>query len=188
MNKYSITRDRLAELGPCDLNERLALFGEATELNVAQALEAGASVGDILWVAGELGFGMKCAEFAIRCAESMVQYIPDMSARAVIVATIDAAKACVKDPTPENRAAAYDAYAAYAAADVDFFASRAARAAANAAANAARAAYVAGATDAAAYAAYVAGAAADAAYVAGAAAGAAAYAAQETWLIELFAD
>jgi hypothetical protein len=199
--KIELTKERLIALKPCNLNERLKLFDNASTITVSAALAAGVSVSDILWVAGAMGFGMKCAEFAIKCAESVMHKNSDPRVKVAI----EAAKLCVKEPNVENRRAAYAAayaaaraaYGAYAAARAAYAADAAARAA-YAAADAAYAAANA-AADAAADAAYAAAdAAARAANAASAAANAAAYAAraaanaanaaanQKNWLIELF--
>ena len=44
------------------------LFGHRRTLTVRQAIKAGAPIRDLLWVAGRLGLGHLCADFAARCA------------------------------------------------------------------------------------------------------------------------
>lgn len=148
----SITKAQLIEMRPCGLAERLARFGAKEEMTVAEALEAGFSVSDILWVAGALGLKAQCVEFAIRCAKRVAH----LNADPRVAAAIEAAKAWLAEPSEENRAAAEAARAraaeaawaararaaawtAWAAADADAADAAAARAAQDAAA-AARAA------------------------------------------------
>jgi predicted lipid-binding transport protein (Tim44 family) len=69
MTYVTITRDQLISFNPCDLDERLALFGTRKSMGVRAAIKAGASVSDILWIAGQLGLAAECAEFAQYCAE-----------------------------------------------------------------------------------------------------------------------
>ena len=154
MTRYSITREELKALNPCDLDERLELFGGRERLTVAQALEAGATVEDVLWAAGRMGHKAECVRFAVACAESVAHLTPDPRVRAAI----DAAKAWIASPTEENAAAAYAAYvdvyavaysvydAAYTAANAAYtaYSANAAYASASAAYTAAIAAYVAG--------------------------------------------
>jgi hypothetical protein len=64
-----LSKEQLIAMRPCDLSDRLQLFGERNTLTVRQALRAGATISDLLWVAGQLGLGEKCALFAQRCAD-----------------------------------------------------------------------------------------------------------------------
>ena len=108
MTRYSITKEELKALDPCDLDERLELFGGRERLTVAQALEAGATVEDVLWAAGRMGHKAECVRFAVACAESVAHLNTDPR----VQEAIDAAKAWVDSPTEENATAAYAAYAA----------------------------------------------------------------------------
>jgi hypothetical protein len=165
----TITRDQLAAMDPCGLDARLKLFGRRKSMNVTQALAAGATIRDTLWVAARLGYKGQCATFALTCARRVERHTTDPRAKACN----DATEAYLADRTDANRTklraarsdaayaadaadAAYAAYAyaayAYAAYAADAYAAYAADGAAAAAA--ADAAY---AADAAAY-------AADAAY------------------------
>lgn len=183
MTRYSITKEELEALNPCDLDERLKLFGGRERLTVAQALEAGATVDEVLWAAGRMGHKAECVRFAAACAESVAHLNPDARIRAAI----QAAKACAESPTEENAKAADAARAAVRAAYVAAATTYAARAAAYAAA---------AATAYATYAAADAYAATDVAATAYAAArdaaGAAALAGKpfdgEALLLEVFAD
>ena len=74
MVKVILTKSALISLNPCDLSQRLALFGDKSRLTVRQALALGVSVGDILWVAGALGLGVECLDFAQNCAERAARY------------------------------------------------------------------------------------------------------------------
>ncbi len=106
MTRYSITRDALKALDTCDPAEHLKLFGRRKRLTVAQALEAGATVSDVLWVAGRMGHKAECVRFAIACAESVSHLNPDPH----VQEAIDAAKAWIDSPTEENaKAASYAA-------------------------------------------------------------------------------
>ena len=145
---YTITKRQLIDMKPCDLKDRLKLFGGAESMSVCEAIDAGFSVSDILRVFGRLGLKAECVRFAIGCAERVSHLNDDPR----VAAAINAAKAWVDDPTEENRqaadaaadAAAWAANAADAAdaaawaADAAAWAADAARAAwaANAAANA----------------------------------------------------
>jgi hypothetical protein len=143
LTRYAITKEELEALNPCDLDERLKLFGGRERLTVAHALEAGVTVSDVLWTAGRMGHKAECVRFAVACAESVAHLSHDPRVRAAI----EAAKAWIASPTEENAAATYvAAYAADAAGVVA--AHRGARAAAYAARTASYAA-----ADAAAYAA-----------------------------------
>ena len=171
----AVTPDQLAAMQPCNLDRRLALFGRRKSLNAKQALKAGVSIRDILWVAGRLGHKDKIVRFALLVAQRAARFTSDPR----VQASLDATEAYIADPSPVNLEAL-----------------RVARRAASAyayAADAADAAY------AAAYASYAYAYAADAAYAAayaayaGAYAGDAAYAArqdevkaQEAILIEIF--
>jgi hypothetical protein len=66
--------EALKALKPCDLDDRLAMFPVSGKLSLKQAIKAGFSVSDLLWVAGKLGFGKECAIFAANCAKRAKQY------------------------------------------------------------------------------------------------------------------
>ena len=146
MTYITLTREALIAMDPCDLPERLGRFGDAESMDIRQAFEAGFTIRDILWVAGEMGLKSDCVRVAIFAAKQVAHLNTDPR----VQAAIDAAQAWVDNPSQD---AAYAAHAADAA-----------RAAAYAAADAAYAAHAADAARAAAYAA--ADAAADAAYAA----------------------
>lgn len=65
-----LTRSQLQSLRPCALERRIALYGRRRSLTASQALAAGASVHDILWVAGKLKLKLKaeCVTFSVRAA------------------------------------------------------------------------------------------------------------------------
>ena len=182
-----LTREALIALDPCDVDQRLKLFGRRKSMNVAQAMKAGASVADILWVAERIGRKDLCIRFALACAQRVAYLNPDPR----VQAALDATAAWMDDPTSQRaaaRAAAGEAArdaareaardAAWAARDAAGAAAWAARAAAAAwAAREAAGAAAWAARDAAGAAAWAARAAAGAA--AGDAAGAAAWAARD---------
>ena len=139
-----VTIEELRALNPCDLDARLALFGRRKALTVTQAVEAGATVEDILWVAGRLGHKERCVRFAVACARRVAHLNPDPRVKTAL----DATDAWLADPTPENAKAAAEAAAeatdaawvavwAADAADAAASVAAAARAAAEAAADAA---------------------------------------------------
>jgi len=122
----TLTPEQLAAMEPCGLTDRLAMFGRRKSMGVKQALAAGATVRDILWVAGRLGLKDKCVRFALLAAQRAVR--PDSDPR--VQACLDAVNSYVADPTATNLkelqaarsaaaavAAATVAAAAYAAAD-----------------------------------------------------------------------
>ena len=74
MSKVILTKSQLITFKPCDLDKRLALFGDKSRLTVRQALTLGISVSDILWVAGALGLGKECSDFAQSCAGRAARY------------------------------------------------------------------------------------------------------------------
>lgn len=123
---FKLTRAELTALGPCDLDAALALFGRRESVTARQALDAGATVSDLLWVLGALGRGDLCARFAIGEARAVAH----LNSNPRVMAAIVAAERCLDDPSEENRDAAADA--AWAAAS-EAAASTAARAAARAA-------------------------------------------------------
>ena len=129
----TITRDQLAAMKPCVLDKRLALFGKRKSLTVGQALKAGATVRDVLWVAGRLGLKAECAAFALACARRVETHATDPRVKACN----DANATWQANPTQANLTALQAARSAtYAGA-----AARAARAAYAAAAAAAENAY-----------------------------------------------
>jgi hypothetical protein len=154
----TLSLDELRVFGPCDLDARVSLFADKDRLSVAEALDAGATVSDICWVAGKLGKTRECVQFALDCAKLVSHLNSDVR----VQAALDATQAWLDNPSDAAAAAAVAAArAARAAARAAAYA--AARAAARAAAYAAAAYAAAYAADAAAY------AAADAAHAARAA-------------------
>lgn len=103
-----LTRDQLAAMHPCDADRRLTLFGRRKTMTARQALAAGATIGDLLWVAGRLGLKRECVQFALLCAQRTAHLNTDPR----VQAAIDAARAWAESPTEENRLAARSAAAA----------------------------------------------------------------------------
>ena len=122
MAAIALTPAEVAALRPC--SDRSHLFGRRKKMNARQALEAGASIADLLWVADKLGRKDLCVRFALACAQRVAHMNPDPH----VQAALDATARWLDDPTPENYAARAAARAA---------AGAAARAAAGAAARAA---------------------------------------------------
>ena len=113
----SVTRDELTAMQPCGLEERLKLFGRRESLNTKQALAAGVSISDVLWVAGKLGHKRECVLFALRCAQRVAHLNTDPR----VQAALDATQAWLDNPTDETAgvagAAGAAAWAAEAAVD-----------------------------------------------------------------------
>ena len=134
----TISKSQLQAWQPCDLPLRLAKFGSRDTLNVSQALEAGFTVSDILWVAGKLGLAAECVTFARRAADRAAAAgaagAADRAARAADRAAA-AGAAGAADRAAE--AADWAARAAYWAAGVAYWAAGVAGAAAARAAEAA---------------------------------------------------
>jgi len=161
----TMTLARLRKLKPCHLERHELLFEGKRSVTVRQALEAGVSIPDLLWVAGRLNLKSQIVSFAARVAREVAHLNPDPR----VMAAIEAAEAWVREPSEGNREAAA---AAAAAADVAAWAAAGASWAARAAEGAAWAAAAAANATARA-----ADAAADAAWAAAAAATDAAWAA-----------
>jgi hypothetical protein len=153
----TLSKSELEALDPCDMHRRRAMFGFTgrKRLNVIQALDAGASTQDILWVASRLDRKDLCVRFALLCAQRVAYLNRDQR----VQKALDTAQAWLGRPSAETANAAYaatNAYAAYAAANAAAYAANAAAYSAKAAA--AYAAYYAAyaAANAAAYAPYAA--------------------------------
>jgi hypothetical protein len=169
-----LSYEQVKALRPCSL-DKIPEFGTRKTMTAKQALKAGVSVDDLLWVASKVGRRDLCVRFALACAQRIAHLNTDPR----VQKALDATQAWLNNPCLETaNAAAYAANAAKAAAYAAAYAAYAAAVSAAYAAKAAKAAYAAyaaayAAADAAAY------AAADAAaYAAKAAADAAAYAAK----------
>jgi hypothetical protein len=103
-----LTYAQLADLDPCGLEGRKALWGRRKALTAVQALEAGASVEDILWVAGRLGRKDLCVRFSLMCAQRVAANNPDPR----VQAALDAVKAWLENPCEETESAARSAESA----------------------------------------------------------------------------
>ena len=142
----TMTLAQLRKLKPCHLERHELLFEAKRSVTVRQALEAGVSILDLLWVAGKLDLKSQIVSFAARVAREVAHLNPDPR----VMAAIEAAEAWVREPSEGNRKAA-TADAAWAAADAAWAAAAAGDvAAARAAAAAAAWAAWAAAADAAA--------------------------------------
>ena len=97
-----ISKEELLDFSPCDAGRRLALFGRKKYLTAKQALEAGATISDLLWVAGRLRLKKQCVQFALASAQRAVHLNSDPR----VQAALDATQAWINNPTEENRAAA----------------------------------------------------------------------------------
>lgn len=146
----TITYKQLAAMQPCDLQSRKALFAGKRRLTVADAFDRGATISDVLWVAGRMGLARECVQIALFTARSVQHHNTDSRVQAAIDATqawldcpdsatadavdaaADAAYAAYVADTDDTARAAYAAYVAYAAARAAY-ATRAADAATRAA-------------------------------------------------------
>lgn len=127
MPAVTLTREELTAMNPCGLDGRLALFGRRRKMDVRQALAAGATVSNILWVAGRLGLGKECAHFA-EAAAKRVAHLQNSAAYAASAS--DAAADAAAYASADAAAYASAAYAACAAYAADYAADYAAAAAA----------------------------------------------------------
>jgi len=107
-----LSREELTALDPCDQAHRLALFGRRKYLTARLALEAGATVSDLLWVAGRLGRKDLCVKFALACAQRTAHLNPDPR----VQAALDATAAWLANPCEDTQSAASSASSARSAA------------------------------------------------------------------------
>ena len=111
----TLTLTQLRKLKLCHLERHELLFEGKRSVTVRQALEAGVSIPDLLWVAGKLDLKSQIVSFAARVAREVAHLNSDPR----VMAAIEAAEAWVREPSEGNReAAARAAAAAAAAADV----------------------------------------------------------------------
>ncbi len=146
----SITRDQLIAMRPCNPNTHLARFGKRKSMTIRQAFNSGATIKDLLWVAGQLGRKDLCVKFALACAVRAGRFTKDQRVHDCLAATqtyIDnsskmnlAALTVARRKIVHGTYAAYAAYTAYTAAYAAY-ATYAAAAVADAAADAATTTY-----------------------------------------------
>ena len=74
MTYRKLSLAQVLAMSPCNRDNRHLLFAGKKTLTLRQAIKAGASISDLLWVAGKLRLGKECAEFAKRCAERAQGY------------------------------------------------------------------------------------------------------------------
>jgi hypothetical protein len=91
--------------------DKIPSFGRRKYMTAAQALAAGVSIDDLLWVAGRMGLKEQCVRFALACARRVayLNYDP------CVQAALDATQAWLDSPAPETSEAA--ARAAWVAAE-----------------------------------------------------------------------
>ena len=121
-----ITLTALLALRPCDPDRLAPLFGKRKSLTVAQALDAGATVPDVLWVLAHAGHLPTVVAFAEACAARVAHHTAADAPRAAAYAYATDAALAYATAATHATAAAYPTVAAAA--------ERAATAAANAAA------------------------------------------------------
>ena len=78
----TITKQQLIEMEPCDLDDRIEMFGDADSMNIKQAFKAGFTVSDILWLCGELKLPDVVIKFAYACSERAQEYAAHTAAAA----------------------------------------------------------------------------------------------------------
>src|ERR1700676_768986 len=97
----TISLAELEALKPCSIKPGIRdRFGRSghERLDTRTALEAGASFGNILWVAAKLGRKDLCVRFALLCAQRVAYLNPDPG----VQAALDAAQAWLDNPSLEN--------------------------------------------------------------------------------------
>jgi hypothetical protein len=109
----TLTLAQLRKLKPCDLEPHKPLFEGKHSVSVREALEAGVSISDLLWVAGELDLKPQIVTFAAKVAREVAHLNPDPR----VMAAIEAAEAWVREPSESNREAAARAEGAAARAE-----------------------------------------------------------------------
>ena len=100
----TLTLTQLRKLKPCHLKRHKPLFEAKRSVTVRQALEAGVSISDLLWVAGKLDLKFQIVSFAARVARKVAHLNPDPR----VMAAIEAAEAWVREPSEGNTEAAAD--------------------------------------------------------------------------------
>jgi len=101
----TMTLTQLRELEPCHLEHHEPLFEGKRSMTVRQALEAGVSIPDLLWVAGRLNLKSQIVAFVARVAREVAHLNSDPR----VMAAIKAAEAWVREPSEGNREAAANA-------------------------------------------------------------------------------
>jgi hypothetical protein len=70
----TITKQQLIEMEPCDLDDRIEMFGKHETMNIKQAFKAGFTITDILWLCGKLLMIDVIEKFANGCSERAQEY------------------------------------------------------------------------------------------------------------------
>lgn len=94
----ALTRAEVLALHPCN-TRRIPKFAPGERMTARQALAAGATVPDLLWVLGELGRKDLCVRYAVACAQAVAHLTTDARSAAAIAA----AQAWLDEPTEDNR-------------------------------------------------------------------------------------
>ena len=98
-----LTPVELAALGPC--KDYTHLFGRRRSMTATQAIKAGASLSDLLWVARRLGLKTQCVRFDLACAQRVAHFNPDPR----VQAALDATQAWLDNPSDITASAAWAA-------------------------------------------------------------------------------
>ena len=119
MTTLKLTYQDVLALKPCSI-DRVPYFGRRKYLTAAQALERGATIEDLLWVAGQIGRKDLCVRFALACTQRVTYLNPDPRVQAALHVTqawLDAAGDAAGDAgdaadaaRAAARAAAWDAW------------------------------------------------------------------------------
>ena len=86
MTTLKLTYQDVLALKPCSI-DRVPSFGRRKYLTAAQALERGATVEDLLWVASQIGRKDLCVRFALACTQRVAYLNPDPRAQAALHVT-----------------------------------------------------------------------------------------------------
>lgn len=117
--QQTLSKNQLKALNPCDLEQRLKLFGTKEKLTIKEAFEAGFTVSDICWLMGALKKCVEIVKFADFCKGQAASY-------AASYAASDAAYYASRAAYCASRAAYYPSRAAYCASLAAYCASLAA--------------------------------------------------------------
>jgi hypothetical protein len=91
----TFTKEQAAKFKIDALDEK---FKGRESLTFREAFKAGFDITDALYIASHIGMKLECAEFAIRCAESIFKFNPVPVAKKAIMA----ARACLDNPSLET--------------------------------------------------------------------------------------
>jgi len=100
-----LTRQQVLDLNPCSPN-KIPYFRGRKSLTAAQALEAGSSIPDLLWVANKIGRKDLCVKFALACAHR----VSHLNTDARVKSALKAVQTWLDYPNEITTIAAFAAY------------------------------------------------------------------------------